>query len=258
MPAILPGLLGVFLASLLVAVMSSCDSFMISSSALFTENIYRPLRPDRPRSHYVNVGRVAALLIVVGGVAYALWARDVVKALELWFKIAPMTGIVFWMCLFWRRMTSAGAWTATLTGFAAWFLMTREFFVERVHSLSFAENWRLIWSDGSTMAIYEPWQILFYMLTAIVAGVSVSLLTRPVDSERLDRFYTLMRTPIVPGEQIEESCTLPENAGPPRPTLCSCCGFEIPRPSKTSVVGFLLCWVGVAALIGGFVLLVKK
>jgi len=34
------GILGVFLATLLASVMSSCDSFMIASSALFTENVY--------------------------------------------------------------------------------------------------------------------------------------------------------------------------------------------------------------------------
>ncbi len=115
LPAVMPGLLGVFLASLLAAVMSSCDSFMISSAGLFTENIYKPLRPRRPEGHYLFVGRVAALVIVAGGVAYASWASDVVRALELWFKIAPMTGIVFWMCLFWRRMTVAGERSATLS-----------------------------------------------------------------------------------------------------------------------------------------------
>ena len=43
LPKILPGMLGVFLASLLASVMSSCDSFMIASSGLFTENVYRPI-----------------------------------------------------------------------------------------------------------------------------------------------------------------------------------------------------------------------
>jgi hypothetical protein len=34
-------------------------------------------------------------------------------------------------------------------------------------------------------------------------------------------------------------------------------GFEIPTPSKTSVLGFLAGWVAVAILIGGFVMLVN-
>ncbi len=36
LPGVFPGLLGLFLASLLAAVMSSCDSFMIAASGLFT------------------------------------------------------------------------------------------------------------------------------------------------------------------------------------------------------------------------------
>ena len=42
LPGIAPGLVGLFIASVLAAVMSSCDAFMVCSAALFTENIYRP------------------------------------------------------------------------------------------------------------------------------------------------------------------------------------------------------------------------
>ena len=73
LPGVMPGLLGLFLASLLAAVMSSCDSFMISSAGLFTENIYRPWRPAQSAAHYLRVGRVASLLVVAGGV----WLCDV-------------------------------------------------------------------------------------------------------------------------------------------------------------------------------------
>jgi Na+/proline symporter len=38
-PSLGPGLLGLFVASLLAAVMNSCDSYMIASSGLFTKNI---------------------------------------------------------------------------------------------------------------------------------------------------------------------------------------------------------------------------
>ena len=79
LPAILPGLLGVFLAALLASVMSSCDSFMIASSALFTENVYKPLKPDREPGHYLTVGRATSLVVVAGGVMFAFWLPGVVK-----------------------------------------------------------------------------------------------------------------------------------------------------------------------------------
>ena len=123
LPRLTPGLLGLFLAALLAGVMSSCDSFMISSAALFTENIYKPLRTDVSNNHCIWVGRLAAVVVVAGGVAFAVWVPSVVKALEIWFMIAPMMGLVFWIGLFWRGMTVAGAWATTLTGFTVWWVI---------------------------------------------------------------------------------------------------------------------------------------
>lgn len=240
LPRIMPGLLGIFLASLLAAVMSSCDSFMISSAGLFAENVYKPLRPGRSMSHYLFVSRVTSLFVVAGGVWFAFAVPDVVKALEIWFKISPMTGIVFWMCLFWRRMTVAGAWATTLTGFGTWWLATREFAVQQVATWPMAESWRLIWEENGQQSIYEPWQILFYMTSAALAGVVVSLLTKPVSKERLDRFHDLIKTPVQPGEVVEEPCTLPVGVeAPSRRMWIQCCDIDIPAPSKTSVIGFL-------------------
>ena len=50
--------------------------------------------------------------------------------------------------------------------------------------------------------IYVPWQILAYMTTASVAGIIVSLFTKPVAKSKLDCFYGLTRTPVQPGEKI--------------------------------------------------------
>jgi Na+/proline symporter len=95
LPQIMPGLLGIFLASLLASVMSSCDSFMVASSALFTGNIYRPLFPNKSPNHYLFIGRITSLFIVAGGVSFAFWLPGVVKGLEIFWKISPMMGIVF-------------------------------------------------------------------------------------------------------------------------------------------------------------------
>ena len=180
LPEVLPGLLGLFLASLLAAVMSSCDSFMIAASGLFTENIYRQWRPDRSRGHYLWVGRLTGLVIVAGGLVFAFWVSDVIRGVEIWFKINPMMGIPFWLGLLWRRTTVAGAWASTLGGFGTWWLTTRGFFVEWAAGLPGAEALRFVWVEGGRSAIYEPWQILAYMVVATGAGIVVSLLTTPV------------------------------------------------------------------------------
>ena len=254
LPNVLPGLLGIFLACLLASIMSSCDAIMISSSALFTENIYRPLAPHRPDRHYITVGRLASLIVVAGGVAFAYWVPGVVEALDFWFKISPMMGIAFWMGLLWRRATPLGAWAATLTGFVVWWMTTRPEFVALVSKWPVAEQLRVVWREaGSAPQIYEPWVILFYTGGAILAGVVVSLMTPRVPAERLQRFYDLTRTPIQEGEVVPHPCAMPEGVVPPaRRMLVSSFGFEIPMPSATSWIGFLAGWVAVALLVWSF------
>ena len=258
LPRLAPGLLGLFLAALLAGVMSSCDSFMISSAGLFTENIYKPARPGNSERHYVWVGRFASVAIVAGGVAFALWVPSVIDALEIWFMVAPMMGIVFWIGLLWRGMTVTGAWATTLTGFSVWWVTTQSWFIGWLGSLPNAESWRLLWQEGDKTVVYMPWQILLYMVAATTAGIVVSLFTQRVPEEKLNRFYELTRTPVETGEKIAEPCMLPESTSPSqRRMLLTAGGLEIPMPSVTSVVGFAVAWLCVAILIGGFIWIVS-
>jgi Na+/proline symporter len=253
LPRIMPGILGVFIAAILASVMSSCDAFMISSSALFTENVYKKLLPDRSPRHYVTVGRVTAIAIVSGGVAFAYWLPGVVAGLEIFWKISPMMGIAFWMGLLWRRATPAGAWAATLSAFAAWLVSSRPFFVAFAGGLPFAEGLRLVVERNSGPEIYLPWQMVFYLSTGLFAGIVASVLTRPVAREKLDRFYALTRTPVRPGEQIDAPCTLPAGSfTPSRRRILGGMGLEIPLPSKTSLLGFIAGWAMVALIIYAF------
>jgi Na+/proline symporter len=258
LPSLGVGLLGLFVASLLAAVMNSCDSYMIASSGLFTKNIYRPLVPDRSEKHYVTVGRLASLAVVLGGIVFAYYVPNVKTALEIWFKVAPPLGIAFWLGLFWRRTTPLGAWAATVAGFGMWWLTTRSEFVSVVSRLPFAAPLNIILSpaDGETR-VSEPWVILFYTSAALLAGIVVSLGTPRVPSERLRRFYDLTRTPVKEGEVVAQPCTLPLGVTPPpRPMLVTALGLEVPTPSATSVAGFVAGCVCAALLVVGYLWLV--
>ncbi|HID24557.1 MAG TPA: sodium:solute symporter family protein, partial [Planctomycetaceae bacterium] len=258
LPKILPGLLGLFLAGLLASVMSSCDAFMVSTSGLFTENIYKPLFPDRSPKHYLLIARVSSLFVVVAGVIFAYRLEGVVAGLEIFWKIGPMLGIAFWMGLFWRRMTAVGAWASTLVAFGVWWLTTQSAFINWVDSLPFADEWRLVFiRDGKAM-IYLPWQMIFYLCCGALAGVCASLMSRPPEPDRLDRFYALIRTPVTPGETVDAPCTLPRGVTvPPVRKLIPLPSFEIYVPSPQMWVGFVIGWLAVAVLIGTFVWLIS-
>ena len=254
LPRLMPGLLGLFLAALLAGIMSSCDSFMISSAALFTENIYKPMRSGVSEKHCIWVGQSASLLVVFGGVAFAFWVEGVVRALEIWFMVAPMIGLVFWLGLFWRGMTVAGAWATTVTGFLVWWVTTRAWFIGWLQAFPVANSLGMIWEDADSVVVYLPWQILFYSVIASVVGVLVSLFTPRVSSSKLNHFYLLSRTPIQPDEKLEAPCTLPLMMPPEdRRMLYTSYGLEIPTPSTASVVGFLVIWGLVGGIISSFI-----
>ncbi len=250
LPKILPGVLGLFLAALLASVMSSCDSFMIASSGLFTENIYKHLIPGKGQKYYVFVARVASLVIVGGGVGFAYWLPNVIKGLEIFWMIPPMMGIVFWMGLFWRRTTVAGAWAATLTGFGTWWLTTQSFFVSFINNFPEAQSLRFVVERSTGQEIHLPWQMVFYLTGGLLAGIIASLLTKPVAKEKLDNFYALIRTPIKQGEKVPAPCTLPVDAVvPEKRNIFPNTSLEIPIPSVTSVLGFIAGWVFVGIII---------
>ena len=130
LPNIAPGLIGLFVASMLAAVMSSCDCFMVSSAALFTENIYKPLiKPDRDEKHYILIGRISSVVVVTCGIIVAFAVSGVVQGLEVVWKVYAMMGIAMWASFFWRKATAAAVWASTMSSFAAWFFTSRIDFI---------------------------------------------------------------------------------------------------------------------------------
>jgi hypothetical protein len=168
--------------------------------------------------------------------------------------MAPPLGIAFWMGLFWRHTTPAGAWAATIAGFGGWWLATRQQFVDLVSRLPMADSLNIVaYESGSPTDIHEPWLILFYTASAVLACVLVSLVSPQIPEERLQRFYDLTRTPVKEGEVVLRPCTMPVGVEPPkRPMLLTAGGLEVPMPSAVSWAGFFAGWVAVAMLVGGF------
>ncbi len=258
LPDVMPGLLGIFIAGLLATVMSSCDAFMIATSGLFTENIYKPLFPNTSDRGYLLAARISALGVVLSGVVFAYWLEGVVAGLEIFWKIAPMLGIAFWMGLFWRRATAVGAWVSALTALGMWWLTEQAFFIEWVQSIPAAESLRFIFLKDGQATIYLPWQMVFYLVTGLIAGVIASLLSKPVSEEKLERYYTLVSTPVKAGEVITRPCVLPEGTEPKKAKkLIPLKSFEIYVPGGQLIAGFAAGWLAVAFLIFIFVKIIS-
>jgi len=251
LPQIAPGLIGLFLAALLATVMGSCDSFMIASSGLITENLYKPFFPGKSDRHYLRVARLAGLVAVAGGVAIALASDSVVKLLEHMWKINTMTAMAFWLGLFWRRTSVIGAWAAMIAPLFTWWLTSQHWFNAALAEIALFQSWGIVREAEGIWALWLPWQMIAYIGAGFAAGIIASLVSRPVSSEKIERYYQLLRTPVSRDEVITEPCTLPAGVEPgPRHVFFPNSSLEIPIPSRLNLIGLLAGWICVLAIIG--------
>ena len=90
LPTISVGLVGLLMASLLAAVMSSCDAQMVVGSGLFTENIYkRFIYPRGGERHYLWVGRLSGLGIVGMALLMLTQFDNVIQVLTRYIQPIP-------------------------------------------------------------------------------------------------------------------------------------------------------------------------
>ncbi len=248
LPEIGPGLVGLLLASMLAAVMSTCDAQMVVSSGLFTENVYRRfLAPGRSQRHYVQVGRIAGVVIVSLALLLQLMFDNIIHALEIIIKTPAAMGISFWLGIMWRRYTPAAVFTSTLTAFATWLWLELSPSGAQVMGGMFPF---MVMAAEEGMKMKEAWLMLSYVSVGVAVGIVTSFVTPATPAEKLDRFYRLLRTPARKGEKVEQPCELPPDAPPPHQgKLINHPSLEIPKPTTVGIVGFLGAWVMVGLII---------
>ena len=108
------GLVGLMIACLLAALMSTASALALTTGALLTNSIYKPFVPNKSETHYVRVGRALSMLYIIGGLIIA-WSFnsvfDIYKYLVLFFCIMAAA---FWLGMTWRRANAAGAWASII------------------------------------------------------------------------------------------------------------------------------------------------
>ena len=115
------GLVGLMVAAMLAALMSSLASVFNSSSTIFTMDFYRKVRPGAGERELVNVGRLATVIMVGLGLLWIPFMKYINAQLYVYLQsvqayISPPIAAAFLIGVFWPRATGAGALAALLTG----------------------------------------------------------------------------------------------------------------------------------------------
>ncbi|HKJ68738.1 MAG TPA: sodium:solute symporter family protein [bacterium] len=176
------GFVGLMVAALAAAVMSSCDAFMVHGSALYTRNVYlRYLNKDASQQDMLKVGRIASLVIVVGGLMFAFLFPSVIKGLQEMWKYTAYLGVAFWFGVVWKKANRYGAIASVLS----------------MAGVSAITNYIFGWT--------LPYQILAYLPVGIIVMWVVSYFTRPEPKEKLRQFYMLLDTPVGEEQRLKDA-----------------------------------------------------
>ncbi|MFB3133238.1 MAG: sodium:proline symporter, partial [Rhodothermales bacterium] len=184
------GILGLVVASLVAAFMSTVSTLINWGASYLTNDLYlRFIRPEATQRQLVAAGRIASVLITALGATAAFFAQDITTVFRLVIAIGTGPGVVLILRWFWWRIN---AW-AELAAMAAGFLVGLFTTVVPVFTIA-------------------DFGLRLMVITAIttVIWVTVMLATKPEAEETLNAFYRKVR-PGGPGwrRQREQTGLLP-------------------------------------------------
>ena len=110
------GFTGIVVGGILAALMSSLASLFNSSAMLFTIDFYQKYKPNETQKHYVTVGRIATVVVVVLGILWIPVMQKIGKVLYEYLQdvqslLAPGIAAVFLLGVISKRTTAkAGLW----------------------------------------------------------------------------------------------------------------------------------------------------
>ena len=165
-----PGGLGLMIACVLAANMSTGSAFMVDSAALFTQNFYRRyVAKGRTDRHYLWSGRFAGVAITLLGVVFGLYVGSVLQAFLFTETIAAFMGISMFGAISWRTSNRWGALASLVVSSGLFF-----------------------WLTHAEYGVFLQWEAANFAI-ALVAGFGalalVSLMSAPESDKRLDSFY---------------------------------------------------------------------
>ena len=180
-----PGLLGLLVASLIAAFMSTISTHLNWGSSYLVHDFYRRFFvKGKSETHYVSMGRVFTVLLMVFSAFFALFLNNSLQAFGIILQIGAGTGLIFILRWFWYRVNVYSELTAMIVSFMVAIMF--EFIIPNNFSV-------------------EEKLIIGVTITTI-SWLIVTLITPPSSMETLQNFYKKIQ-PGGPGwkKVIEES-----------------------------------------------------
>ncbi|AWW30915.1 Na+:solute symporter [Echinicola strongylocentroti] len=169
------GLIGIVLASLIAAVMSTLSTHLNWGSSYVVNDFYlRFVKPEASDKELVNVGRISTVVLMGLAALLALSLSNALEAFNILLQIGAGTGLIFILRWFWWRINSYTEISAMIISFiVALFFETIN---PKFNIISIPEG-------------MEYLKLLYGVSITTATWVTVTLVTRPEKEEVLLSFY---------------------------------------------------------------------
>ncbi len=170
------GLIGIVLTSLIAAFMSTISTQLNWGSSYIVNDLYsRFINPNATEKQNVLVGRLSTVLLMVCAALFSFYLQSAHDVFNLLLQIGAGTGLLFILRWFWNRINPY----SEVAAMGISFLIALIFFI----------NGKL---DTPLFILAGHWKLIIGVVITTIGWVIVTLLTKPTDSETLDKFEALI------------------------------------------------------------------
>lgn len=171
------GLLGLVLASLIAAYMSTISTQLNWGSSYIVFDFYKQqINPQASEKRLVAVGRLSTIILMVFSAILALLMQNAMQIFDMLLLFGAGTGLIFILRWFWWRIN---AWTEISAMFASGILSI----------LLKATPLGLFFFDTDTGILPDWGEIPFVMIVTTVIWLIATFTTQPESKEVLRSFY---------------------------------------------------------------------
>jgi len=171
------GLLGVVLASLIAAYMSTISTQLNWGSSYIVFDFYKQhVNPEASEKKLVAVGRMSTVLLMILSAGLALLMQNAMEVFEMMLLFGAGTGLIFILRWFWWRINS---WTEITAMFASGIL-----------SIAIKATPLGGYLFAAETGIFPEWaEIPFVVAVVTVIWLIATFVTKPESKEVLNSFY---------------------------------------------------------------------
>ena len=187
------GLLGLVLASLGAAYMSTISTHLNWGSSYIVNDFYKQkINRNASEKQLVNIGRLSTIFLMAFSALFALFLTNALQLFDIILMFGAGTGLIFILRWFWWRIN---AWSEISAMFASGLISILLNFTSLSTLLFDHQTNNEIFVEG----IFPAWSKfpIVVLITSIV-WVTVTFLTKPETDETLRKFYK-KTTPGGPG-----------------------------------------------------------